>query len=277
MLPSSSAKRDLRQGQCVETLYDRPDDQRARHQAAGGLLPIERAEDAVLEKASLVQAKRGQILFKEGGPEKRTIYVLPGTVELRKDGDVVETIAAGSDAARNPLSPLLPREHTPVAAGVAEVVIIDTEILDSILTWGQTGSYEVGELRGEAGKESGDWMTSLLQTEAFQRIPPANIQEIFMRLKQVNYSAGDTVIREGDEGDHFYVIARGRCMVTRKEARKKTDIELTELSVGDTFGEEALISGNKRNATVAMLTDGSLMCLGNDDFQALLNGHSSAL
>lgn len=50
----------------METLYDRPDDQRARHQAAGGLLPIERAEDAVLEKASLVQAKRGQILFKEG-------------------------------------------------------------------------------------------------------------------------------------------------------------------------------------------------------------------
>jgi CRP-like cAMP-binding protein len=98
-----------------------------------------------------------------------------------------------------------------------------------------------------------------------------------MRLKQVNYSAGDTVIREGDEGDHFYVIARGRCMVTRKEARKKTDIELAELSVGDTFGEEALISGNKRNATVAMLTDGSLICLGKDDFQALLNGHSSAL
>jgi nitric oxide reductase large subunit len=210
-------------------------------------------------------------------PGKRTIYVLPGTVELRKGGDVVETIATGSDAARNPLSPLLPREHTAVAAGVAEVVIIDTEILDSILTWSQTGSHEVGELRGEAGKESGDWMTSFLQTEAFQRIPPANIQEIFMRLKQVNYSAGDTVIREGDEGDHFYVIARGRCMVTRKEARKKTDIELAELSVGDTFGDEALISGNKRNATVAMLTNGSLICLGKDDFQALLNGHSSAL
>jgi CRP-like cAMP-binding protein len=98
-----------------------------------------------------------------------------------------------------------------------------------------------------------------------------------MRLKQVNYSAGDTVIREGDDGDQFYVIARGRCMVTRKKARKKPEIELAELSVGDTFGEEALVSGKKRNATVEMLTDGSLMCLGNDDFQTLLNGHSTAL
>jgi CRP-like cAMP-binding protein len=231
----------------------------------------------VFRKATLHQAKRGQILFKKGALEQRTIFVLSGTVELRKGGDVVETIAAGSDAARNPISPLLPREHTAVAAGVVEVVIIDTEILDSILTWGQTGCYEVDELRGEADKESGDWMTSLLRTEAFQKIPPANIQEIFMRLKQVNYSAGDTIIQEGDEGDQFYVIASGRCMVTRKEAREKKEIELAQLSVGDTFGEEALISGKKRNATVAMLTDGSLMCLGNDDFQTLLNGHSTAL
>jgi len=231
----------------------------------------------VLKKLTVDQAKRGQILLKKGDPEQRTIFVLSGTVELREGGDVVETIAAGSELARNPISPLVPREHTAVAASAVEVVSIDTEILDSILTWGQTGCYEVGELGGEAGEESDDWMTSLLQTEAFQRIPPANIQEIFMRLKQVNYSAGDTVIREGDEGDQFYVIARGRCMVTRKKARKKTEIELAELSIGDTFGEEALISGKKRNATVAMLTDGSLMCLGNDDFQTLLNGHSTAL
>ena len=41
--------------------------------------------------------------------------------------------------------------------------------------------------------------------------------------------------------------------------------------MGDTFGEEALISDAKRNATVTMLTDGALMRLGKDDFNALLN------
>ncbi|NBC23390.1 MAG: cyclic nucleotide-binding domain-containing protein, partial [Gammaproteobacteria bacterium] len=44
-----------------------------------------------------------------------------------------------------------------------------------------------------------------------------------------------------------------------------------ELGVGDTFGEEALISDAKRNATVTMLTDGSVMRLGKDDFNTLLN------
>ena len=225
----------------------------------------------VLKKVTIHVAKRGQTLFKAGDTEKRTIYVLSGTVELRNGGEVVETIVAGTDVARDPISPLLPREHTAVATNAVELVIIDSAVLDKILTWGQTGSYEVGELRGEEGKESGNWMTSLLQTEAFQKISPANIQEIFMRLQQVNYNAGDTVIEQGDRGDHFYVIARGRCVVTRRKARKKKETELAELSVGDTFGEEALTSGKKRNATVAMLTDGSLMRLDNEDFQTFLN------
>ena len=43
------------------------------------------------------------------------------------------------------------------------------------------------------------------------------------------------------------------------------------MGVGDTFGEEALISETRRNATVTMLTDGSLMRLGKEDFKTLLN------
>lgn len=41
--------------------------------------------------------------------------------------------------------------------------------------------------------------------------------------------------------------------------------------MGDTFGEEALISDAKRNATVSMLTPGTLMRLAKDDFRTLLN------
>jgi rhodanese-related sulfurtransferase len=139
-----------------------------------------------------------------------------------------------------------------------------------MLTWDQTGSYEVSELRGEAGGGD-DWMTTLLQTKAFHKIPPANIQAIFMRLQQVNHKAGDVVIKQGDEGDFFYVITRGKCVVTRETPLNKEGIRLAELQVGDTFGEEALISEAKRNATVAMETDGSLMRLGKDDFRKLLN------
>jgi rhodanese-related sulfurtransferase len=139
-----------------------------------------------------------------------------------------------------------------------------------MLTWDQTGSYEVSELQGME-ESNDDWMTTLLQTKAFHRIPPANIQAIFMRLQQVNYKADEVIIKQGDEGDYFYIITRGRCIVTRETPLNKEGIRLAELDVGDTFGEEALISEAKRNATVYMETDGSLMRLGKDDFHKLLN------
>jgi rhodanese-related sulfurtransferase len=92
-----------------------------------------------------------------------------------------------------------------------------------------------------------------------------------MRMQRMTYSAGDTVIRQGAEGDYFYAIVEGRCLVTRETPLNREGVKLAELSKGDTFGEEALISGAKRNATVSMLTDGVVMRLGKDDFNTLLN------
>ena len=114
-------------------------------------------------------------------------------------------------------------------------------------------------------------MTLLLQSRAFHQIPPANLQAVFMRMQRMTYSAGDTVIRQGGEGDFFYAIVDGRCLVTRETPLNREGVKLAELGKGDTFGEEALISGAKRNATVSMLTDGVVMRLGKDDFNTLLN------
>jgi CRP-like cAMP-binding protein/rhodanese-related sulfurtransferase len=225
---------------------------------------------ALVKKTKVRDAQPGESLFREGDAEKRTFYILSGTVELREGNQGTAKIAGGTEDARNPLSPKLPRRHTAVAISPVEYITIDSDLLDVMLTWDQTGSYEVSELRGETGG-SDDWMTTLLQTKAFHKIPPANIQAIFMRLQQVNFKAGDVVIKQGDEGDYFYVITRGKCVVTRETPLNKEGIRLAELQVGDTFGEEALISEAKRNATVAMETDGSLMRLGKEDFRKLLN------
>lgn len=226
--------------------------------------------EALVKKTKVREAAAGQVLFEQGATEKRTVYILKGTVDLMEGDDTAATIEGGSDESRNPLAPMLPRRYSAIARGEVEYISIDSDLLDVMLTWDQTGSYEVSELRG--GLDSGDdWMTTLLQTKAFHKIPPANIQAIFMRLQQVNHRAGDVIIKQGEEGDFFYVITRGKCVVTRETPLNKEGIRLAELVVGDTFGEEALISDAKRNATVAMETDGALMRLGKDDFKTLLN------
>jgi CRP-like cAMP-binding protein len=226
---------------------------------------------ALARKTHIRELGAGRILFKEGDTDKRTFYLVAGNVELRADDRLIGMIRAGSPEARAALAPGLPRKFTARAAGDLEYIVIDSDLLDVLLTWDQTGQYEVAELRSDGLDVTGDWMTTLLQTKAFHRIPPANIQAIFMRMQRINYRAGDIVIKQGTEGDYFYVVVAGKCIVTRETPLNKEGIKLAELSPGDSFGEEALIAEAKRNATVTMASDGTLMRLGKNDFQTLLN------
>jgi len=226
---------------------------------------------ALARKVQIREMSPGQVLFKEGDAEKRTIYILSGTLELVDQGKVVNTIEGGSEIARNPVVPVFPRRFTGRARDRVQFISIDSDLLDVMLTWDQTGTYEVSELAGKSDQSSEDWMTMLLQTKAFHKIPPANIQAIFMRMQQINYRSGDVILKQGAEGDYFYVLIRGSALVTRETPLSKEGIKLAELKVGDTFGEEALISDAKRNATVTMQSDGAVMRLGKDDFKKLLN------
>jgi len=124
-------------------------------------------------------------------------------------------------------------------------------------------------------------------------------------MQAVKVPKGRVVIREGEEGDCYYVIVVGKAVVSqetsgpreeevdvldvapwakkrgsfrtgrgqpaqqRKKAKKKSKA-VAELGVGYGFGEEALISNTKRNATVTMSEDGVLMRLGRQDFEELL-------
>jgi CRP-like cAMP-binding protein len=226
---------------------------------------------ALARKTQIAEMGPGRILFKQGDTDKRTYYLVAGSVELRADERLVGTVRAGTPEARSALAPGLPRKFTARAVGNLEYIVIDSDLLDVLLTWDQTGQYEVAELSRDGLDVSGDWMTTLLQTKAFHRIPPANIQAIFMRMQRVNYRARDVVIKQGTEGDYFYVVVAGKCVVTRETPLNKEGLKLAELGAGESFGEEALIAEAKRNATVTMSTDGVLMRLGKNDFQTLLN------
>jgi len=226
---------------------------------------------ALARKTQIKALEAGRLLFKEGDTDKRTFYLVSGSIELRAEDRPIGTVRAGTPEARPALAPGLPRKFTARAMTPVEYIMIDSDLLDVLLTWDQTGQYEVTELNSDSLGDNSDWMTTLLQTKAFHRIPPANIQAIFMRMQRINYRTRDVVIKQGTEGDYFYVVVAGKCLVTRETPLNKEGIKLAELGPGDSFGEEALIAEAKRNATVIMATDGTLMRLGKNDFNTLLN------
>src|ERR1700722_19699014 len=227
---------------------------------------------ALAKKMSVRTLTAGRVLFSKGDTDKRTVWLGRGVVEIDDGDHRAVVVRGGTPEARNPLHPQLPRRVTVRAVDEVSYLSIDSDLLDVMITWDQTGSYEVEELQAQLeGAGSDDWMTTLLQTNAFHRIPPANIQAIFQRLQRTPCRAGEVIIKQGDEGDYFYIIVQGKCAVMRETPLSREGIKLAELNVGDTFGEEALIAEAKRNATVTMTTDGVLMRLNKQDFRELMN------
>ena len=210
-----------------------------------------------------------QILFNEGDRDKHAVYLLTGEVSLTSQhSSLSRIIVGGSDAALYALAHLKPRQYTGTSKGPVRILRVDSELLDKMLTLEQVSGIEVTEFEGDGSDHV--WMTKILQTQAFLRLPAANIVSLFARLQEIPVKTGQIIIRQGDKGDYFYIIKRGRCRVVRKPADNSTSVALADLVEGDSFGEEALVSNAPRNATVAMLCEGRLMRLAKSDFEALL-------
>jgi formylglycine-generating enzyme required for sulfatase activity/CRP-like cAMP-binding protein/chromosome segregation ATPase len=222
----------------------------------------------VSEKIVIEEVLAGRYLFRKGDHDNQSIYVLEGKVNLI-DGfrKVTSEVEAGTDISRYPIANQQPRPLS--ARAVKKVVIarIDSGLLDVFLTWDQSGTAEAVEIDSESNE---DWMTRILQSDAFIKIPPSMIQSLLIKMEKVSVMAGETIIRQGDDGDYFYTIHQGRCAVTRRETPEGEDKLLAELADGDSFGEDALVSDARRNASVSMLTDGLLMRLAKQDFVELL-------
>ena len=225
----------------------------------------------LIKKTKVETLPPGRALFKKGDTDNFTFYLLSGQLTLLDADNNQTLLAAGTHKARFPLDHHRPRKSTALAKTEVHFIRIDNDLLDILLTWDQNAGYMVTEIDNEAEQEDddNDWMTNMLRSEIFHRIPPGNIQAVFMQMEPVHYNKGDMVIRQGEDGDYYYHIKKGRCLVTHSTKSGK-EIKLAELETGQGFGEEALITDSKRNANITMLTDGVMMRLAKDAFQNLL-------
>ncbi len=222
-------------------------------------------------KAVVEEVPQGRTIFKAGDTDRKSIYVVEGEVDLVLPTGQKLPIRSGTESARHPIGNQQPRKHTAVAKTVCKITRIDSDLLDILLTWDQMSGIEVGEItnseEGEEGED--DWMTRILQSKAFMQVPAGNIQTMFMRIQEHVVKAGDVIIKQGDDGDYYYIIKHGKCKVTRP-SKSGSELILATLSDGAAFGEEALLSEAKRNANIIMTTDGVLMRLSKADFNQLL-------
>ncbi len=209
----------------------------------------------------------GSEIFAQDEIDGRSYWLVSGQVSLKFRNGNVRTITANTTQARYSLAPEQPRNAAAIAKTPVTILSMDISLLDEFIHWNDRDSYQVSEIEVE---DDGDWMTLFLQSKVFLKLPAQNIQALMMRLEEIHAQAGQTVIRQGDDDGYYYIIKKGTCSVTRKHAPQADEIELAVLSMGAGFGEEAIITHNRRGASVTMLEDGCLMRLSRNDFNRLL-------
>lgn len=236
-------------------------------------LPAERLSE-LAEIAFVERAPRGSDPLEGRSPQTQSLFLLQGEVLLAFQGGGTQVLVGGTEDARVALNRNRARVLRAKAITDLDLLALDDEVLDILATWdevasaGGDGSPIARAVHQDPRVMASAFSLANLRAGAFAQLPAAHIDELFKRFERLRVHRGDTLIREGDQGDYYYVVESGRLQVTRMVGGAK--VMLAELKSGDAFGEEALVSEAKRNASVEALGEGAVLRLARKEFDELL-------
>ena len=115
------------------------------------------------------------------------------------------------------------------------------------------------------GYDRSAYVVYLSRVPMFSRCSESQLDRIASETEERSAVAGDAVVREGEQGDEFFVIADGAAEVTRG------DRTIAKLGPGDFFGELALLDPAPRDATVSASAPTNLLVLSRGSFMKALD------
>jgi len=237
------------------------------------------------------------------GKTSQLMFLLAGDLGLSFQDGSKRILRAGTTAAKYSIDERRLLLQDALALTAIEVIRIDLELLDIMMTWDQLSRIKPMPKATRKNAETvhvnkapqenpalkinskvlteptkiSQWMrdTDMFSAEKirngiFSRLPTANIQEMFKRMQYVAFNAGQVVVQQGAEGDYYYLLESGDAVMTRITVSQNKPELMRNLLTGDFFGEEAVVSEGKSNVTVTMQADGALLRLKKSDFNELL-------
>ncbi len=256
--------------------------------------PFSRLSEAALKKTGEVlrffELRQGeQIVIGGASNLEDYLYLVKGRVEVATDGEITQMyinqmtkrpfiveVEQGSDVNKKYVNkmtdrpflfPRLPETLSISAFEDAIVCHVDNEGLDVLLSFDELSSnaafFEI--------ENAEEILQAIRNTATFRSLPMAALEEAVRRMRQAHVTSGTDVIRQAEKGESFYIILAGQAEVWRQGKYDDEQKRVSTMGPGDAFGEEALVLGGNRNATVRMVSDGTLLTMNQQDFNELIS------
>lgn len=214
----------------------------------------------IVNHIRIIELQQDEILQMRGSRSQDYLYLMEGEIDIICQGSI-RTINQPEETQRSPL--LLPDEKSSCSIIAKTDCIIshaNRDILDTIIAWDYIG-------RDYGNQDTVKYIDIIRNTLVFQRLPIEYIQSAFSRMKPSRFSKGESI--SADQSDAYYLILSGRAEVQRFDSLSQKFKRITELGIGDTFGDMVQVSGKNQDETVTMLEDSEVLILGKSDYQQL--------
>ena len=137
----------------------------------------------------------------------------------------------------------------------------------------ETGHHDPGKMEDsmETGISIPDKILRLKGINIFEGLSVGELAAIASVTEEVDYPAGEIVIREGESGETMFLIIKGEVSVIKGGGEKgEREIELARIGTGDYFGEMALFEDAVRSATIRTAEDARFLVLHKQEFTEIV-------
>jgi hypothetical protein len=215
---------------------------------------------SVARHARLLRLAARRTLAPTGRMQNGSCYLVKGSVRRRLADGRIESVGDGDATARRAL--LVAGDGAAVETVVPVTLLwIDLDPIAFLLSGAPHTGYAVERIDAAADAH---WMHRFLGPGLSECLEPSVLQAVFRAFTPLTYDAGATVVEEGETGAFFCVLASGTA-----EVRRGGRI-VVALAPGDSFGADALVCAEPRNASIRMLSSGTVMRLAGETFADLV-------
>uniref|UniRef100_A0A3B4YZE2 cGMP-dependent protein kinase n=1 Tax=Stegastes partitus TaxID=144197 RepID=A0A3B4YZE2_9TELE len=179
----------------------------------------------------------GQLVIQEGEAGNYLYVLAEGLLEVIQNGKLLGEMHPGTAFGELAILYNCKRTATVKAVPQSHIWALDRQTFQTIMMRTIQARHE-------------EYFSFLRSVSLLRELPEEKLAKIVDCLEVDYFEKGEYIIREGEEGNTFFIIAKGEVIVTQRTEGFAEPQEINTLGVGDYFGEKALISEDVRSANI---------------------------